>query len=128
MEGHKSKANIRILYLVGLGVCLLATVPLIFGLVGSTFTTTYLANGGIEHQLISFGNAALFWLAIGMYVVGGIIAFVGYIGALIKMVQLEQWLWLILLLVFSGITMLVYIFVGPEIRAGSLPPTYAHSG
>lgn len=123
-----SKANSRILYLVGLGVCLLATVPLIFGLVGSTFTTTYLANGGIEHQLISFGNAALFWLAIGMYVVGGIIAFVGYIGALIKMAQLEQWLWLILLLVFSGITMLVYIFAGPETRAGSLPPTYAHSG
>ncbi|HEX9133079.1 MAG TPA: hypothetical protein VF844_12370 [Ktedonobacteraceae bacterium] len=78
--------------------------------------------------MISFGNPALFWLAIGMYVVGGIIAFVGYIGAPIKMALLEQWLWFILLLVFSGITMLVYIFVGPETRAGSMPPTYAQSG
>ena len=123
-----SKAYSRILYLVGLGVILVATVPLVFGLLGSTFTPTYLANGGVEHQLISFGNPALFWLAIGMYVVGGITAFVGYIGALIRMAQLEQWLWFILLLVFSGVTMLVYIFVGPETRAGSLPPTYAHSG
>ena len=122
-----SKANSRILYLMGLGVCLRATIPLIFGLIGSTFTTTYLPNGGVAHELTSFGNPAMFWLAIGLYVVGGITAFTGYHGALIKMAQLEQWLWLILLLAFSGITMLVYIFVGPEIHAGSWPPTYAHS-
>ena len=123
-----SKVHSRILYLLGVGICLLATAPLIFGLLGSTFTTTYLPNGGVVHQVASLGNPALFWLAIGMYVVGGITAFVGYLGALIKMAQLEQWLWFILLLVFSGITMLVYIFVGPETRAGSQLPTYAHSG
>jgi hypothetical protein len=123
-----SKANNRIFYLIGLGVILVAAVPLVFGLLGSTFTTTYLPNGGVVHEVTSFGNPVLFWLAIGLYVVGGITAFVGYLGALIKLAQLEQWLWFILLLVFSGITMLVYIFVGPETRAGSLPPTYAHSG
>ncbi len=122
-----SKANSRILYLSGLGICLLATLPLIFGLLGST-TTQSVVNGVVTTQVISFGNPVLFWLAIGMFVVGGIIAFVGYIGALIKMALLEQWLWFILLLVFSGITMLVYIFVGPETRAGSMPPTYAPSG
>ena len=123
-----SKVHSRILYLIGLGICLLATIPLIFGLIGSTFTTTYLPNGGVVHEMSAFGNPAMFWLAIGLYVVGGISAFAGYLGALIKMAQLEQWLWFILLLVFSGITMLVYIFVGPETRAGSWPPTYAHSG
>ncbi len=123
-----SKAHSRILYLVGIGICLLATVPLIFGLLGSTFTTTYLANGGVVHELTSFGNPILFWLAIGLYVVGGITAFVGYIGALVKMAQLEQWIWFILLLAFSGVTMLVYIFVGPETRAESLLPTSAHGG
>ncbi len=121
-----SKANSRILYLIGLGICLLATIPLIFGLLGST-TTTSVVNGVVSTQVVSLGNPALVWLAIGMYVVGGITAFVGYLGALIKMTQLEQWLWFILLLVFSGITMLVYIFVGPETRSGSLPPTYAQS-
>ena len=122
-----SKASSCILYLIGLGICLLATIPLIFGLIGST-TTTSVVNGAVTTQLLSLGNPALFWLAIGMYVIGGITAFAGYIGALIKMAQLEQWLWFILLLVFSGVTMLVYIFVGPETRAGSLPPTYAQSG
>jgi hypothetical protein len=127
MEGYMSKANSLILYLIGLGICLLATIPLIFGLIGST-TTTSVVNGAVTTQLLSLGNPALFWPAIGMYVIGGITAFTGYIGALIKMAQLEQWLWFILLLVFSGVTMLVYIFVGPETHAGSLPPTYAQSG
>jgi hypothetical protein len=122
-----SKASSRILYLIGLGTCLLATIPLIFGLIGST-TTTSVVNEAVTTQLLSLGNPALFWLAIGMYVIGGITAFTGYIGALIKMAQLEQWLWFILLLVFSCVTMLVYIFVGPETRAGFLPLTYAQSG
>lgn len=122
-----SKANSRILYLMGLGICLLATFPLIFGLVGST-TTTGIANGVHETQVTALGNPVLFWLAIGMYVVGGITAFVGYVGALVKMAQLEQWVWFILLLAFSGVTMLVYIFVGPETRNESLHPTYTHSG
>lgn len=120
------KANSRTLYLIGVGICLLATIPLIFGLVGST-TTTSVVNGAVTTQLLSFGNPTLFWLAIGMYVIGGITAFVGYVGALIRMAQLEQWLWFILLLVFSGVTMLVYIFVGPETRATPMPPTYAQS-
>src|SRR5579883_1698707 len=112
-----SKVQSRIWFLLGVG----------FGLLGSTFSTVYTSSGGVVHELTSFGDPALFWLAVGMYVVGGIVAFIGYLGALIKMAQLEQWLWFILLLVFSGITMLVYIFVGPETHARSLPPIYAHS-
>ena len=121
-----SKTNSTILFLIGVGICLVATIPLIFGLVGST-TTTVVVGSSVNTQIVSFGNAALFWLAIGMYVLGGIIAFVGWLGALIKMAQLEQWIWFVLLLLFSGIVMLVYIFAGPETRAGSWPPTYAHS-
>ena len=123
-----SKGQSRVWFLVGVGIALLATVPLVFGLLGSTFSTVYPPSGGVVHELIAFGNPALFWLAISMSVVGGIVAFVGYLGALIKMAQLEQWIWFILLLVFSGITMLVYIFAGPETSARPQPPFYAHSG
>ena len=123
-----SKANSRIFVLIGLGVCLLATIPLIFGLVGSTTMTTHMADGGFQTQVTSFGNAGLFWLAIGMYVVGAITSFVGYVGALIKMARLDQWIWFILLLAFSGVTMLVYIFVGPETRPESRPLVISHSG
>jgi uncharacterized membrane protein len=126
MEDHMSKKNSSILFLIGLGICLVATIPLVFGLIGSVTTTT-IVGSSMNTQIVTFGNAALFWLAIGMYIVGGITAFVGYLGALIKMAQLEQWIWFVLLLVFSGIVMLVYIFAGPETRAMSWPATYAHS-
>jgi len=123
-----SKANSRIFVLIGLGVCLLATISLIFGLVGSTTMTTHMANEGFQTQVTSLGNAWLFWLAIGMYVVGAITSFIGYIGALIKMARLDQWIWFILLVAFSGVTLLVYIFVGPETRAESRPLMISHSG
>lgn len=55
-----SKVNSRIFVLIGLGVCLLATLSLIFGLVGSTTMTTHMANGGFQTQVISFGNVGLF--------------------------------------------------------------------
>jgi len=108
--------------------CLLATIPLIFGLVGSTTTTVALANGGFQTRVTALGSPVLFWLAIGMYVIGALTSFVGYIGALIKMARLDQWIWFILLLAFSGVTMLVYIFVGPETRAESMPLMMSHSG
>lgn len=121
-----SKKTSTILFLIGLGVCLVATIPLVFGLIGSTTTTT-IVGSSVNTQIVTFGNAALFWLAIGMYIVGGLTAFAGYLGALIKMAQLEQWIWFVLLLVFSGIVMLVYMFAGPETRATSWPAAPAHS-
>ena len=121
-----SKRTSTLLFLIGLAICLVATIPLVFGLIGSTTTTTVVGSS-INTQIATFGNAALFWLAIGMYVVGGLTAFVGWLGALIKMAQLEQWIWFVLLLLFSGIVMLVYIFAGPETHATSWPATYAHS-
>lgn len=121
-----SKRTSTILFVIGLGICLLATIPLIFGLIGSVTTTTVVGSS-INTQIVTFGSAALFWLAIGMYIVGGLTAFVGWLGALIKMAQLEQWIWFVLLLLFSGIVMLVYIFAGPETHATSWPSTYAHS-
>lgn len=123
-----SKVQSRIWFLVGVSIVLLATAPLVSGLLGSTFSTVYPPSGGVVHELIAFGNPALFWLAIGMYIMGGIVAFVGYLGALIRMAQLEQWIWFVLLLVFNFLTMLVYIFVGPENHARRLPPFYARSG
>jgi uncharacterized protein (DUF486 family) len=52
-------------------------------------------------------------IAILLLIVGSVFALIAWIGALIKTAKLGQWLWFILLIVFSGITMLVYIFAGP---------------
>jgi hypothetical protein len=48
-----------------------------------------------------------------VYIVAAILATVAWVGALIKTAKLGQWLWFVLLLLFSGIMMLVYIFAGP---------------
>jgi hypothetical protein len=52
---------------------------------------------------------------------------VSYIGAFAKMAQLKQWVWFFLLFV-PTVTMLVYIFVGPETDKEPGPHVYAHSG
>jgi len=107
-----SKSLSRTLYLIGLGVVIVATILLIAGLAGST--TGPGANG--TTTITSVGNPALVGIAVFVYVVGGILSFIAYIGALIKTAMLGRWGWFVCLLLISGITMLVYIFAGPETR------------
>jgi hypothetical protein len=106
------KSLSRNLYLIGLGITILATVLLIAGLAGAQ--TTVDANGVTQ---TSFANPALFGISIFLYVIGGIINLIAWVGALVKTAQLGRWGWFICLLLFSGITMLVYIFAGPETPA-----------
>ena len=107
-----SKARSRTLYLIGLGVVILAAILLGVSLIGSTTTsaTQY------SVQVTSIGNPVLFGISIFLFIAGGIISFIAYIGALIRLAQLGQWVWFVFLLLFSGITMLLYIFIGPETR------------
>ena len=60
------------------------------------------------------GNPALFGIALVLIFIGTIPMLIAWIGALVKMAQLRQWVWFVLLLIASGFTMLVYIFVGPQ--------------
>jgi hypothetical protein len=119
LEVVMSKALSRNLYLIALGVIIVAAILLIAGLAGSTTTTD--ANG--YTRVTSIGNPALFGIAIFLFVVGGIVGFVAYIGALIKMATLGRWGWFVCLLLISGITMLVYMIAGPETRPyAQVPP------
>lgn len=73
---------------------------------------TVSAAGGTSFSILSL-------ISILLLVVGGVFALIAWIGALIKTAKLGQWVWFILLIVFSGITMLVYIFAGPTQPANS---------
>ena len=57
--------------------------------------------------------------AIGALLValGNLLALVAWIGALVKTARLGRWGWFIFLLLFSAITMLIYIFAGPTASA-----------
>lgn len=91
----------RNLYLIGL---LLVIVGLFWRLVD-------LSN----HLPASTGNTPAVILITGlMFLVGGILMTVAWIGALVRTAQIQRWGWFVFLLVLSGITMLAYSFAGPE--------------
>ncbi|HEY7342028.1 MAG TPA: hypothetical protein VH591_14205 [Ktedonobacterales bacterium] len=110
------RSTSRNLYLIGL---VLEIVGIILFIVGTTAAIATSDANGVPSDAgaTSFGILGL--IAILVLAVGGVLALVAWIGALVKTAKLGQWLWFILLIVFSGITMLVYIFAGPTQPANS---------
>ncbi|HEV2579359.1 MAG TPA: hypothetical protein VGT44_00790 [Ktedonobacteraceae bacterium] len=113
------KALSRTLYLIGLVICIVGGILLGVSFAGST--TGIDPNTGAT-TITSIGNPALFGIGIFLLVIGGILGFIAYVGALIKTAMLGRWGWFVCLLVISGITMLVYIFAGPETRPAAQVP------
>ena len=99
----------RILYLLSFFVALVASVVVYFSLrmAPATNATTFTARNVILLAGILIGVAIILALA-------------AWIGALIKTARLARWSWFIVLLLISwlAIPMLIYIFVGPQTRAG----------
>lgn len=102
-----SRTLSRNLYLAAIGLTIVAIILDI--IVATTTNTSYSSQ---PPTLSPFGST-LFIISIVLYIAASILGLIAWIGALVKMAQLQQWVWFILLLVASGITMLVYIFVGP---------------
>ncbi len=110
-----SKSLTRTLYLI-------AIVGFIVGLVvagvGASQTTVDATTGATS---LTGTGAILALVGVVLYIIAGILAFVAWIGALIKTAQLQRWGWFVCLIIFSGITMLVYIFGGPETSPNQVP-------
>lgn len=117
------KSLTRTLYLIGAGLLIVSMVLLGVSFIGGTTS----ADGSA-----TIGNPALFGVATFMMFVSGVPMLIAWIGALVKMAQLQRWGWFICLLLLSGITLLVYIFAGPEtpapsalaVQGGMTPPQY----
>lgn len=99
------KSRSRNLYLIGL---LLAIAGLFLRLVD-------LSNHVNPATGVVTGSTPVVILLVGLLLlIGGILMIVAWIGALVRTAQLQRWGWFVFLLVLSGITMLAYIFAGPE--------------
>ncbi len=100
----------RNLYLIALLLEIVGIILFVVGTGAAVATAnsdgTVSAAGGTSFGILSI-------IATILLVVGSIFALIAWIGALVKTARLGQWVWFILLIVFSGITMLVYIFAGP---------------
>ena len=107
-----SKRTIGIFFIVSVIMDLIGVGLIIGGLVGSTYTTT---NNGYSTnaQVTSFGNAPLFIIGVIIVSLSAIPYLIAWIGALVNLARLQEWVWFILMLIFQWITLLVYLFAGP---------------
>jgi hypothetical protein len=107
-----SKRTIGIFFIISIIMDLIGVGLIIGGLVGSTYTTTtntYSTNA----QVTSFGNLPLFVIGVVLVSLSVIPYLIAWIGALVSLARLQQWIWFVFMLIFQWITLLVYLFAGP---------------
>ncbi len=107
-----TKRTIGIFFIVSIIMDLVGVGLIIGGLVGSTYSTTT-AGYSTSTQVTSFGNLPLFIIGVIIVSLSAIPFLIAWIGALINLARLQEWIWFVLMLIFSWITLLVYLFAGP---------------
>jgi hypothetical protein len=117
-----SKRTIGILFIVSIIMGIVGAGLIIGGLVGSTYST-YNNGYSTNAQLTSIGNAPLFVTGIVIASLSAIPYLIAWIGALVNLARLQQWVWFVLMLIFQWITLLVYLIAGPTSPPGVPPYT-----
>ena len=107
-----TKRTICIFFIVSILMDLIGLGLLVGGLVGSTYTTNTYGNS-TNAQVTNFGNLPLFVTGVTLLSLSAIPFLIAWIGALINLARLHEWVWFVLILIFSWITLLVYLFAGP---------------
>lgn len=116
-----SKRTIGIFFIISILMDLIGVGLIVGGVIGSTYTTT---NDGYTTSA-QMGHPALFALGVILVSLSSIPFLIAWIGALINLARLQQWVWFILMIFFNWITLLIYLIAGPTRRAGV--PQYAQS-
>ena len=112
-----SKRTIGILFTLCILMALVGAGLIVAGVVGSTFTTTSNGETTTGH-ITSFGNLPLFVVGVVLASLAGIPYLIAWIGALINLARLQQWAWFVIVLVFHGIALLIYLIAGPTTPSG----------
>lgn len=108
----------RLLYLLAILLWIVAIVVFYEGASGGNMATfNALAASGELFIAKDMANSSMTATGALLFLIAFLLAAVAWIGALIKTIRLGRWGWFICLLLFSGITMLIYIFAGPTTRA-----------
>ena len=109
-----SKPLSRLFYLAGILFAIIGTLLVVRGYANSRV----LPNGSLHPA-----NTAAAVIGIILCSLATVLALAAWIGALFKMARLHRWGWFICLLIFSGITLLLYIFFGPTTARYPYMPT-----
>jgi hypothetical protein len=78
-----------------------------------TSTTVYNPSTG-ANDVTSIGNPTLFYTGAIIYILSFVPFLVAWIGALVNLARLQRWGWFVFMLVFNVISLIVYLFAGPE--------------
>jgi hypothetical protein len=116
-----SRATVRKIYLPGLVLAIIGAVLWVIAMQGGHTVTTQSGATGMAP-----GNGLLSGIGTACLVIGGILSFIAWIGALVGTAMLGRWGWFVALLVLNLIglgliIMLVYCFAGPTERSGTTP-------
>ncbi|HEY1349322.1 MAG TPA: DUF5652 family protein [Ktedonobacteraceae bacterium] len=114
------KSVSRALYLLALVLEIGGIAVFIYGAGGGNMSTfNELVASGHLFVAADMNNSMLTGIGALLVAAGSLLAFVAWLGALIKTARLGRWGWFVCLLIFNGITMLIYIFAGPTTSARS---------
>mgnify|MGYP001277198170 CR=1 FL=1 len=103
------KKTIALFYIIGI-------VLFIIGLVVAGIGAASSVNVAADGTVTSTGAVSpLALVGAAIYVIGGILTAVSWIGALIATGKLGRWGWFVCLILFSGITILIYLIAGPSV-------------
>ena len=116
-----TKRTIGIFFLISILMDIVGVGMIIGGLIGSTTVTHY--NGYSYSTVVTqFGNAPLFVTGVILVSLSAIPFLIAWIGALINLARLGEWVWFVLMIIFSWITLIIYLIAGPTTRRA---PQYA---
>jgi hypothetical protein len=118
-----SKRTIGIFFIISIIMDIVGVGLIIGGFIGSTYNTSYYGNT-TNAQVTSMGHPALFAIGVILAFLSFIPFLIAWIGALINLARLQEWVWLVLMIIFSWITMIIYLIAGPTTRRA---PQYAQS-
>lgn len=102
-----NKLWITRLYVIGLILGMCAAPLIVFSFLGSTFH----AVDATHIVPTALGHPQLFVLGVILASFASLVIAVAWIGALLKIVQLQRWGWFVFLLLFSGIGLLGYVLL-----------------
>jgi hypothetical protein len=111
------KSVSRILYLLAIVIDIVAITVFYQGAGGGDMAKfNALAAAGHLFVAADMSNSSMTATGALLFLIAFLLAIVAFVGALVKTARLRRWGWFICLLLFSGITMLIYIFAGPTTR------------
>ncbi|HVU70280.1 MAG TPA: hypothetical protein VHD63_24340 [Ktedonobacteraceae bacterium] len=119
------KKTIAILFGIGFGVAIVATVFYFGGIfVFASAASSCDYSSSYSCDASPMGGVALLLVGGLFYLAGGILSTIAWIATLIKQAQRQQWAWFICTLLFSGICMLIWLIVEPEVPQVRYAPVY----